>query len=74
MILPDKHIALNNTLMGSGAKIIKRIITPVTLSSLWEISKKEKIETSYEKFILTLDFLYMIGFVEFKEGFICRIK
>jgi hypothetical protein len=63
MILPDKNIQLRNSLLGWGAKMVKLLNKPRTVSYLWD---KLRLETnmSFQKYILTLDFLFMLGIVE----------
>ena len=68
MIIPNKSIRLSNSLLGMGSQVILNLKTPQTISSLWErIRKYEEIRT-YEKFILTLDLLYILGLIDFEEG------
>lgn len=71
MILPDKNISLSNSLIGTGSEILIELTVPQTVSSLWEKTRNEKINT-FEKFVLTLDLLYTFGLIEFKDGMINR--
>jgi hypothetical protein len=71
MILPDKNLLLSHSLLGMGSVILMELTIPQTVSSLWEKARSKGI-APFEKFILTLDLLYMIGLVEFKEGIIRR--
>jgi hypothetical protein len=73
MILPDKNLLLSHSLLGMGSVILMELTTPQTVSSLWEKARSKGI-VPFEKFILTLDLLYMIGLVEFEEGIIRRQK
>ncbi len=69
MILPDKNLLLSHSLLGMGSVMLDELIVPQTVSSLWEKARREGV-TPFEKFILTLDLLYMIGLIEFDEGII----
>jgi hypothetical protein len=72
MIYPNKTIELKYTLLGVGSLIIAELNTPQTASSLWEgIRTREEIGT-FEKYVLTLDFLYLLGLVKMDDGVIRR--
>ena len=74
MILPDKSISLSHSLLGMGSIIISELRVPQTVSSLWEKARAHEEIKTYEKFILTLDLLYMLELIEFEEGIIWRRK
>jgi hypothetical protein len=68
MILPTKHISTRNSLLGVGAIIIEHLNYPRTVTSLWsDLSKIPEVAT-FERFVLVLDLLYMIGAIELEEG------
>jgi len=68
MILPTKHISTRSSLLGVGAMIIERLNYPCTVTSLWsDLSKVPEVAT-FERFVLVLDLLYMIGAIELEEG------
>ncbi|PSB16508.1 hypothetical protein C7B65_21570 [Phormidesmis priestleyi ULC007] len=68
MILPTKHISTRNSLLGVGATIIEHLNYPRTVTSLWgDLSKVSEVAT-FERFVLVLDLLYMIGAIELEEG------
>lgn len=72
MILPSKSIKLEYSLLNCGAIILKEIEVPQTLSLLWDKSKEKESIVSYEKFLLVLDYLYMIKTIDFKDGLVVR--
>ena len=74
MILPDKNIRLENSLMGMGALILSELGRSETVSSLWEKVKTGTPINSYEKFILTLDFLFLLNLIEFREGLLVKVN
>jgi len=73
MILPSKHIKLENSLIGVGSEIVKRIKSPQTVSQLWIDMRNLPGVRTFERFILSLDLLFAIGVIEFKEGLLRRV-
>ncbi|MCD6540208.1 MAG: hypothetical protein J7K37_05890 [Candidatus Omnitrophica bacterium] len=74
MIIPDKMIKFKYSFLGAGSKMLKELAIPQTVSSLWEkVKYMEEIKT-FDKFILILDFLYMLGLIEFKGGLLRKVK
>ena len=55
MILPDKNIKLEYSLLNCGAIVLGEISEPQTISSLWDKARNYEILVNYEKFLLTLD-------------------
>ncbi|MFB2880533.1 ABC-three component system middle component 6 [Floridanema aerugineum] len=72
MILPTKHISTRNSLLGVGAKIIEQLYYPKTVTSLWNTVSTMPEVATFERFVLTLDLLYMIGAVEIDQGLLRR--
>lgn len=72
MILPDKNIKLEYSLLNCGALVLESLEVPLTISALWEELKEQNVFVGYEKFILTIDFLYMINGIENENGLIRR--
>lgn len=72
MIIPNKNIKTPDSLLGIGSWILLKLMVPQTISSLWDKIKKHDGPISYEKFILTLDMLYVVGLIELREGIIRR--
>jgi hypothetical protein len=52
MILPTKHIAQNEALLGVGATILARLTAPRTVSSLWDELRTEPNVGTFERFVL----------------------
>lgn len=69
MILPDKNLTLSNSLIGRSALILKRLSRNHTVSSLWDEIRAEG-KTSFSKFVLALDFLFIIGLIHIDRGII----
>ena len=74
MILPDKNIKLEYSLHNCGALILDEIREPKTISLLWEQVKQKETLDNYEKFVLTLDFLFIINAIKLNDGFLERCK
>ena len=74
MIVPNKNIRLQNSLLGMGAQILPQLYTTQTVSSLWEKMKSSKEINSYDKFVLTMDLLFMLNLIELKDGIIQKVN
>jgi len=72
MILPTKHISAQFSLLGAGATILRYLDSPQTVTALWDRVRTEPQVSIYWRFILALDFLYLIGALNFKNGLIAR--
>jgi hypothetical protein len=74
MILPSKHIPLERSLLAIGGEVVRTLDRPQTVSSLWETFRMSKARShvSYEWFVLSLDFLYLCGAVDFQNGLLRR--
>ena len=74
MILPDRNIKLEYSLLNCGALILEEMSEPQTISLLWDKVKKHEALVNYEKFLITLDYLYMINAITLRDGLIVRCK
>ena len=72
MILPTKHIRPEQSILGVGAVLLAQLRRPMTVTALWEAVKTDDRVGTYERYILTLDLLYMIGAIHFSEGLLRR--
>ena len=70
MILPTKHISIDDCLITKGAQVLQTLSRPQSVSHLWETNKKTI--GSYERFSLTLAFLYTIDAIKFSDELIKR--
>ena len=78
MILPKKHLSINESFFGFGAFLLHYLSTPVSVDELWEyykesyVNKKYTIKFSFDQFIVALDYLYIIGAIKENErGLLC---
>jgi len=74
VILPTKHTAANEALIGAGALILQQTSKPILLSNLWEAVKANPAVQTYERFILTLDMLHIIGVIDIEDNMIVRVE
>lgn len=72
MILPSKHIPEDQALIGVGAELLQHLERPQTVTSLWDLVRSSQIVGNFERFILALDLLNIIGIVEIKDGLLRR--
>ena len=74
MIQPTKHLSIKKCLLGSGYVILEELRQSNTVSSLWEKVKKLPEIMTYEKYVLTLAFLYSINLIKYENGLLWRCQ
>lgn len=74
MILPTKHISTQHSILGAGATVLKNIDAPQTVTALWERVRGIPEVGAYWRFILVLDFLFIVGVLDLADGLIIRRK
>ena len=78
MILPTKGLAVDRALLSIGADVLRRLERPKTVSRLWDQIRKRESSLlgtiAFDWFILTLDLLYLISAVEFRDGLLRRAR
>ena len=72
MILPTKHINPLDSLLGVGALILERLKTTKTVTQLWDEMRDLPQVVTFERLVLGLDLLYLMGLVELDGGVIRR--
>lgn len=72
MMLPSKHIPEDQSLLAVGAVLLRGLLEPQTISSLWDWARSDGSVATFERFVLALDFLYVAGAVDFKSGLLRR--
>lgn len=68
MILPTKHIPAEQTLLGVGSLLLQYLNQPKNISYLWDEVKKLPPIGTYERFVLGLDMLYILGLIKLNDG------
>lgn len=78
MILPTKHLKEDLALIKVGGRVLSLLDEPKTISRLWEEFKKDTesntklANITYDWFVLSLDFLYLINTIKYENGRISR--
>lgn len=80
MLLPTKRISQERSLLVIGAGVLRLLNESKTVSRLWEEVRNQANDkgdtqaVTYSWFILTLDFLYVIGAVDIDHGHIRKLR
>lgn len=74
MIIPTKYIKENEALIGVGATLLQYLDDKNNISRLWENVKNIESVGTYERFVLALDFLYLLGLIDLHRNEIVRVK
>lgn len=76
MILPTKHLSQDRALLTIGAKLLSHLAHPKTVSSLWGdvVGSNESGSIRYERFVLALDLLYLMGAIELNDGVLSKVS
>lgn len=72
MILPSKHIPQEQTLLGIGAVLLSELGYPQTPTNIWEKVRLHPSVGTFERFVLALDFLHIVGVVALEGGMLKR--
>ncbi|WP_444922366.1 ABC-three component system middle component 6 [Microbulbifer sp. CnH-101-G] len=79
MILPTKHLSPDRAIITIASEVFELINNRSTVSSVWnEFQEKQRGcmrqgEIPYDWFVLSLDFLYLIGSIEEDSGRLSRV-
>lgn len=74
MILPNKFLEEKDSLLYVGALLLDKLYVPSSVSELWNQVNDNKSVNNYERFIITLDMLYVLNLIELKNDKIRRIN
>ncbi len=74
MILPTKHISVQDSMLGVGALLLVHLGKPTTVSTLWERVRETSEVATFERFALGLDLLYLVGAIEFRNDKLRRTR
>ena len=73
MIMPSKYLREDEALIGVGAALLQNINEATNLSTLWEDTKNISSIGTFERFILALDLLFLLGLIEINNNEIVRV-
>ena len=79
MLMPTKHIKIENALIGVGAEILEELIVPKPVSTLFHDIQlrrqyNEMAIIHFDWFLLAIDFLFIVGAVRFEFGLIKKMN
>mgnify|MGYP004577706193 CR=1 FL=1 len=80
MILPKKHLSVQESFIGFGGFLLSHLCQPMDVDSLWDTYKdaysdlRYPVKFSFDEFIVTLDFLYMIGAIKSEKGVLYEVN
>nr|WP_278514562.1 ABC-three component system middle component 6 [Methanobrevibacter smithii] len=74
MILPNKFLEEKDSLLYVGALLLNKLDVPTSVSELWNQVNDNKSVNNYERFIITLDMLYILNLIELKNEKIRRVN
>ena len=68
MILPNKPLRLEQSLLAGAASILLALHSPRTISSVWERVRDSEAIPTFDQFTLSLDFLFALGLITLDSG------
>jgi len=78
VILPSKHLPPERALLAVGARILRALNQPKTVTQLWNELRGTTITIheapTYDWFVLALDLLYVVGAIAITRGRLSRSK
>lgn len=74
MILPTKHVPVERSLLGTASTLLRLLAADRTVSSLWESARGLGNVRSFDRFVLALDLLFVLGAVSYHDGNLRRSR
>jgi hypothetical protein len=74
MIMPSKYLREDEALLGAGATLLHIINDRTSFSNLWEDAKNISVIGNFERFVLALDLLFLLGLIDFIDNQVVRLK
>ena len=72
MILPDKHTRVSSSLLNVGAVLLYLMRPSQTVTELWCRARARPEVGTFDRFVLGLDLLFMLGAVSYKDGMVVK--
>ena len=72
MILPDKHTGISYSLLGVGAIILESMRSSQTVTELWSRTRTRPEIRTFDRFVLGLDLLFILGAVSYRDGMVVK--
>ena len=80
MVLPTKHLSAEKAIISLGGHLLTCLSYEMTISEHWEKTKKRQRNLSkpnlfsFETYVLTLDFLFIVGALELHNGMLRKAE
>ncbi len=74
MLLPTKYIPLKDSMLMAGGKVLALLNSPQTVTKLWLKARNQSSIETFDRFCLTLDFLFALDLITFQNGLVIRGK
>lgn len=68
MILPTKRVTPQESLLGVGAILLRKLQRPMTVTDLWELAREDENVETFRRFVLSLDILYSLELIDYERG------
>lgn len=72
MILPNKHISTEFSMLGTGGELLSRMSDEETVSELWDRVREIPSVATFERYAMALTLLYSLGAITWENGLIRR--
>lgn len=72
MLFPTKYLPLEDSFLGLGALLLKRLRHPQTPDRLWQSVRTDPHIATYARFVQTLDILYALKLIDLENGTLIR--
>lgn len=72
MILPDRRTRLSDSLLGTGAELLRVMGPSQTVSELWDRARARGKVKTFGRFVQGLDLLFILGAVRLEGSLLVR--
>ncbi len=73
MIMPSKYLKEDEALIGLGAILLQNLHEKANLSVLWEDVKRAESVCTFERFVLALDLLFLLGLIDIQKNEVTKV-
>jgi hypothetical protein len=74
LILPSKHLRLEQSLLAGAAAVLVTLRSPLTVSTVWERVRDSEAIPTFDQFALSLDLLFALGLITLESGRLQRVS
>jgi hypothetical protein len=68
VIMPTKHLTPGQSLLGAAAQVLGLLDRPRTVNQLWEQARADESVANFDRFVLAVDLLFLVGAIELTDG------